>query len=595
MTQQDKHHPEHSILLSTIFRRLIIANFIQNVTMSITGSIDTALIGRSLGATGLSALQLSVPIFFIFSIVSQTFGSGASIVLTRQLAGGERDKAIQTFSTVCALTVCIGIVFAAIGLFFPGIVVNLMAGSLADPVVKAGVTAYLKPILLAAVIVMLYDVFVAVIIMEGGEKRMMRAVAIIIAMDIIGDLTAIKLNAGMLGFGLSTSIAYVLAFLSLLGHFRSKQSMLRIETKIKMPYLVKGVILAGMPLGIRFLCVFLRPLFVNRMMLEYGTLSALAALSVQDAIHYFPQAMCSGIAATALLMAGMLFMEQDADGLANERRDILRWSFIGCTVFAALTGFCLPVLIRIFTTDPEIYSLALTALRWYLICVPFAAVNYATASYLLGIGKTTLSSLHIVLDHFAFPVLWSRLLGAMFHETGIYAAFAASEICMTLFAGIVLAGWLIYRKSHAPKEAKDTNIYELRKHVTSAEEANQASQEVYAFYKFQGIDPRKVYHLSLCMEELAVNSIEHGFNDGRKHHLEVRTAVSDEWLILRLRDDCRRFNLKERYEMLNPKDVESHIGLRLIFASADEISYSSAMYMNNVCIKIRLKDKPAAA
>ncbi len=594
MTQQD-NHSESSSLLSSVFRRLIIANFVQNVTMSITGTIDTALIGRSLGASGLSALQLSVPIFFIFSIVSQTLGSGSAIVLTRQLAGGEQDKAVQTFSTVCALTVCIGIVIALIGLFCPGLVVNLMAGSLSDPVVRAGVTNYLRPILIFSLVVMLYDVFVAVIIMEGGEKRMMRAVGVIIAMDIIGDLTAIRLNAGMTGFGTSTCVAYLLAFLVLTGHFRGKQSMLHIETKLKMPALVKGVILAGLPLGIRFLCVFLRPIFVNRMMLQYGTLPALAALSVQDAIHYFPQAMCSGIAATALLMAGMLYMEQDRKGLSNERKDILRWSFIGCTVFAVLTAFCLPVLIRLFTTDQEIYALALTALRWYLICVPFAAVNYATASYLLGIGQTTLSSLHIVLDHFVFPVIWSRILGAVFRETGIYAAFAASEIFMTLFVGVVLAGWLVYRKRHAPEGKDDAVFNELRRRITTAEEANEASQEVYAFYKFQGIDPKQVYHLSLCMEELAVNSIEHGFNDGRKHHLEVRTAVSDEWLILRLRDDCRRFNLKERFELLNPKDVESHIGLRLIFASADDISYSSAMYMNNVCIRIRLKDKPAQA
>lgn len=59
-------------------------------------------------------------------------------------------------------------------------------------------------------------------------------------------------------------------------------------------------------------------------------------------------------------------------------------------------------------------------------------------------------------------------------------------------------------------------------------------------------------------------------------------------LILRLRDDCRRFDLVERYRMMNPDDPTKNVGLRIVFASADDVSYSSALDMNNVCVKTRI-------
>ena len=45
----------------------------------------------------------------------------------------------------------------------------------------------------------------------------------------------------------------------------------------------------------------------------------------------------------------------------------------------------------------------------------------------------------------------------------------------------------------------------------------------------------------------------------------------------------------QAYSLINPGDPSSHIGLRLVYASADKVQYSSFLGLNNVCIRLAVK------
>ena len=92
-----------------------------------------------------------------------------------------------------------------------------------------------------------------------------------------------------------------------------------------------------------------------------------------------------------------------------------------------------------------------------------------------------------------------------------------------------------------------------------------------------------------------MNTLSHGFDDQKSHSLEFRFMITNNQLILRLRDDGRPFDLTERYKMINPEDPTHNIGLRIVFASADDVSYNSALNLNNVCIRIGKEDNPSGA
>lgn len=88
------------------------------------------------------------------------------------------------------------------------------------------------------------------------------------------------------------------------------------------------------------------------------------------------------------------------------------------------------------------------------------------------------------------------------------------------------------------------------------------------------------------MEELAGNIIEHGFKDGKNHCIDLRIIKKDDSYIVRMRDNCILFDPKKQLELFSNEDLTRHIGLRMAFAMANDIQYTSVLKLNNLIIKI---------
>lgn len=109
------------------------------------------------------------------------------------------------------------------------------------------------------------------------------------------------------------------------------------------------------------------------------------------------------------------------------------------------------------------------------------------------------------------------------------------------------------------------------------------SNELIIFYIFKDIKANKI---AICIEELGTNIIEHGFIDGKRHSIDIRIIAKDNELILRIRDDCRPFNIVERYRMVSMEDKNptKNIGIRMVTNMSSDAKYVSTMGTNNLII-----------
>ena len=59
-------------------------------------------------------------------------------------------------------------------------------------------------------------------------------------------------------------------------------------------------------------------------------------------------------------------------------------------------------------------------------------------------------------------------------------------------------------------------------------------------------------------------------------------------VLLRLRDDCARFDLKEQvaHWTLDPEHPEENVGIRMILGMAKDVSYTNTMKANYLRIKV---------
>ena len=57
-------------------------------------------------------------------------------------------------------------------------------------------------------------------------------------------------------------------------------------------------------------------------------------------------------------------------------------------------------------------------------------------------------------------------------------------------------------------------------------------------------------------------------------------------VVLRLRDDCPYFNVRERFDSLADDDVESNLGIRLVYALAKDVNYINIFNTNTLIIRM---------
>ncbi len=113
-----------------------------------------------------------------------------------------------------------------------------------------------------------------------------------------------------------------------------------------------------------------------------------------------------------------------------------------------------------------------------------------------------------------------------------------------------------------------------------------ASQEIQRFCRAQGAAPKLSSLASLFVEEIAKNTVTHGFGTGRRGSIDLRLILREDKKVIRFRDDARPFNPVEWLEKNHPDDPTSCIGIRMIVAMAQDVNYVSAVGWNNLMITL---------
>ncbi len=581
LTPQMKH------LRDTAFRKYVVVYLLEFLVFSVTGIIDTVVVGRFWGENGLAAMKLSMPVFAVLSMLGNVFGTGLSVCLSKLIAHGKKERANQTFLWVLSTITGIALIFLVISLVFKDPLISFFAGNISDPALKQMVGEYLLPILGFSLPVIAYYVLSAVIALEGDEKRIRISVIAVLITDIIGDLLAVRHGLGVFGIALASILAYVSACLILCVHFLKEETLFYPDKLRYEKEAMREVVIAGNTDAISGTCIFLAPMIINRIMTFYGGTMGLAALSVQDAVHYLPEALCKSISSAVLLFTCIYAAEQDHEALSNERIAVRKTITDIVTLSALLMFIFAPFIISPFTDDPVIKEQAVRAFRWYLAGVPFLSANLASISYMKGMGKTGIATCSVVIYELMMPVSSAFLLGHLAGTEGIYASFAVKE--MLLFLAQMLHH-SIYRKKNPGRVLGENEweeiLDELRWDLESTEDVTSASASIIKICEEHNVRKKQAVHMALCFEEIGVNSILHGFRNNGNDHLEARFILTDDHMILRLSDNCKAYNLTDQYKLLKMNDPASHIGLKIVFSSADSVNYSHTLNLNNVVIRV---------
>lgn len=584
------------IITKHLFRKTMITMLFAELAGGVTAIIDGILAGGFLGESALAASGLGSPYYSVASIISGILMTGSTNLCTNAIGKGDREGLNGAFSLTLLLSVLLSGLLAVFGFAMSDQFATLFGAGGATKEVFAETSGYLRGLFVGAPGFIIYVVLIPMLQLDGDSVRPSIASFARIIADVIGDLLNIFVfHGGMFGMGLTSSISHYIALVIIASHFLKKGSLFRFSFGVIRIKMALHLLTDGLPRALCMLSRGILPIVLNMLLLRLVGDPGVTALSAMTNSSFIVGALGWGIGGAMLILGGMMYGEQDVGGFKDVWKNAQRSIVLYVTVLAAAVFLCAPLIARLFVPqDGPAYEMSRDCIRCYAVCLPFLAFNVTMANYLQVLSRKAEASIVNIAIEVLFTAAMAYILSSFLGALGVFIAFPAGQALLSLCLAIRLivsktpgrsgieAHMLLPKNYGVPHEDC------LERSIHTMEEVVESALRVEEFCVRRGVEPREAKRLALCVEEMAGNTVKHGFSDGKPHHLDMRVLVKDGSVILRLRDDCTKFDFRDQAEcwQFNPEHPEKNIGIRLVLKEAKDIAYTNVMNTNNLIIKV---------
>ena len=572
---------------------------LASIAQSIGQVTDGLVIGSMRHTDSMAAFGIVNPLMIAFVFSGAIVAAGSRNRFTKLVGAGKLDQARSLFSLSCVLAIAGAVIAAAILLVFSTPVTVMLGASsdLAGLLPKA--RGYLIGMLVGLPAMNGMQILSAYLPIDNRWRLPVIASATMAALNIALDLAAVYVLKGdTFEIGLATSISYYIAFAVLLTHFRNEGSLLRFSIH-GLPWRETGTIIAqGLPKGVRLASGVIRSVILNLILASTASATAIAAYAAHRQVADFLNPLVIGMADIVVLLAALLVGEENRPEL-ERLMSISTQASLSVTIPIAILvwGFAPQIASLFNAADAQALTYSTNAVRAFALGLPLYGINLIYAGHLEGTGRIGVALIASFFLEAGFIVLAAFLFTRWLGANAVWYAFPFAQFLMFAFYEVVIEiatrrlgiprddGWgmllLLPPSFDVPPEDR------MDKTVTTAAEVADLSRAVWEFCDAHGCDERRRYLLSLSVEEMAGNVIEHGFTkDARPHSMNVRVLKKGDSYILRVRDDCVVFDPIKRMALFDDDDPSHHIGLRMVYRTAREMRYTCVLRLNNLLIKL---------
>ena len=575
-------------MIRKLIKQMLTAQTLSALTVSLCLLIDNIMICRFLGVQAIAAYGLANPILLVIGAFGSMLAAGAQVACSRSLGSGSKEETDKGYSSAIGLMLGISVLFTALVLLFRDPLTMLM-GAGKEKALFDQTRDYLTGFIIGAPGSMGALVLVPFLQMAGQSTLLIFAVLGMTVFDVALDLlNVLVFHGGMFGMGLASSLSYYAAMLIAMGYFLSKKCVFSFSFKSITAKKIRELAAGGVPTVFNMASSVVLVFLLNKILLQVGGSEAVAAYSVLMSIGNASNCISTGVGGVSLTLSGILYHEEDRTGLQELLKLLSRYAMILGAGMGALLMIFAPILVDIFIPEAgPAREMTIQAVRFFALGLIPCCLNNALKSIYQGTERVLLTEGISILEGAVLPGLAAFLFSRFLQVNGVWLFFVSGE-CLTLLC-ITL---LVWRRHHElPKTSsflllkKDFGVSPenlLEKDIHSLPEVTDAAKAAESFCRSHGQDEKTANHIALCIEEMAGNTVLHGFEEGRNNHLSIRVQHKDDRWVLRFRDDCRAFD-PVRYV---PKETEDALGIRLVMAMADDIRYTYSLNLNNLTIKL---------
>ena len=426
-----------------LFRKLLIPTLLGTISISAVTAIDGIFVGHGVGAHGVAAVNIVVPIYQIISGLGLMIGAGCSVVASIHLSRQNTRVAQLNISQAIILTSLLTFLLCVSVMTFPEQTARLLGSS---DTLMPQVVDYIHWIMPCFVFDMWSMIGLFIIRLDGSPRYAMWCNIIPAVLNAVLDwLFIFPLGMGVKGAAIATSLSIIVGGIMALVYLLFFANSLKI---ILLKISKKSIRLALRNIG--YQCKIGSSSLFGEL-----TLAVLVFLGNLIFMKYLGDA---GVGAfgIACYYAPFFFMvgnavAQSAQPIISYNYGISRWkeirearklligTSISIGIFVALLFIFIPdKLVALFVdTTSEAGQIAIEGFPYFATGIVFFILNVAIVGYYQSVEQIKRATVFVFLRGFALLLPSFILLPKLLGTKGIWLAMPLAEITTTLLIGIL--------------------------------------------------------------------------------------------------------------------------------------------------------------
>lgn len=416
------------------FARYASLNVLGMIGLSCYILADTFFIANRLGANGLTALNLALPVYSLVHGSGLMLGMGGATKFSICQAGGKHREANSYFTNTLSIAATLCFIYVFCGILFSDCITDILG---ADNTVFSMTKTYLRMILLFSPAFIFNDIFICHVRNDKSPRLAMLAMISGSLSNIILDYVFLyPFNMGIFGAVLATGFAPIISMGILSIHFLKRNnsfSLLRILPQFRK---MVSIILLGIPSLITELSSGIVMIIFNQLLLRTAGNTGVAAYGIIANLALVLVSIFTGIA------QGTQPLLSHACGNRNTKEisRLLRYAIVTSVVLSFSIYLLLFVgaepVTELFNSEKNVtlQTLAVRGLKLYFISAVFTAINIILTAYFAAIEKAVPAQILSILRGLLLIIPVAFGMAHWFGLTGIWLALPVTEILVVVVA-----------------------------------------------------------------------------------------------------------------------------------------------------------------
>ena len=399
---------------------------------------DTFFVSKALGANGLAALNLAIPIYSFINGSGLMIGMGGATKYSIFKSQNNFKKANNIFTQAFFLVVTMAAIYFLIGILFSGPLAKLLG---ATKSVYDMSSVYLRVILVFAPMFMMNNLLLCYVRNDGAPQLSMMAMLGGSFSNIVLDYVFMfPLDMGIFGAAFATGLAPVISILILSPFFIKKLNNFKlVKTKLVDRHIL-DIVSSGLPSLVTEVSSGIVMIIFNMIILNLAGNTGVAAYGVIANLSLVVISIYTGISQgiQPLLSSGY------GSGQIKKVHIIFKYAIFSVVIISIciylIIFFKCDVIARIFNSENNIalQNIAENGLKIYFVGCLFAGINIVSSIYFTSIEHPLPAHVISLLRGFIIIIPMAFFLSLIANMNGVWATFPVTEFIVCTISVILI-------------------------------------------------------------------------------------------------------------------------------------------------------------